>query len=68
MIATVWIFFFIPEVKDRTLEEIDEMFAAELNARKFKGYRCTATTFGVTKENSDQKAGDVEIVELEHHA
>ena len=36
----VWIFFFVPETKDRTLEEIDEMFEARLPARKFKGCVC----------------------------
>lgn len=24
----IWVFFFLPEVKDRTLEEIDEMVSA----------------------------------------
>ncbi|OTB03829.1 hypothetical protein M426DRAFT_59705 [Hypoxylon sp. CI-4A] len=42
-IAGIWIFFFLPEVKDRTLEEIDEMFEAQLAARKFRKYRCTGT-------------------------
>ncbi|KAL7629814.1 hypothetical protein AAE478_001337 [Parahypoxylon ruwenzoriense] len=39
--AGLWIFFFLPEVKDRTLEEIDEMFEAQVPARKFRNYRCT---------------------------
>ena len=30
MIATIWIYFFLPEVKDRTLEEIDEMVRLSL--------------------------------------
>lgn len=41
--AGLWIFFFLPEVKDRTLEEIDEMFEARVPARKFRGYHCTGT-------------------------
>ncbi|KAK7954086.1 hypothetical protein PG996_014972 [Apiospora saccharicola] len=40
VIAAVWVYFFLPEVKGRTLEEIDEMFAARLPARKFRGYVC----------------------------
>lgn len=36
VIAAAWVFFFLPEVKNRTLEEIDEMFEARLPARKFK--------------------------------
>ncbi|KAI1413885.1 putative maltose permease [Hypoxylon sp. FL1857] len=42
-IAAIWIFVFLPEVKDRTLEEIDEMFEAKVPARKFRKYRCTGT-------------------------
>ncbi|KAL9080411.1 MAG: hypothetical protein Q9157_000796 [Trypethelium eluteriae] len=30
----------MPEVKDRTLEEIDEMFEKRLPARKFRTYKC----------------------------
>jgi hypothetical protein len=33
--------FFIPETKDRSLEEIDEMFMIGLPAWKFAGYVCT---------------------------
>jgi hypothetical protein len=38
IIAATWVFFFLPEVKNRTLEEIDEMFEARLPARKFGTY------------------------------
>jgi hypothetical protein len=38
IIAATWVFFFLPEVKNRTLEEIDEMFEARLPARKFRTY------------------------------
>ncbi|KAI1206086.1 putative maltose permease [Annulohypoxylon truncatum] len=43
LIAGVWIYFFLPEVKDRTLEEIDEMFEARISARKFRKYHCTGS-------------------------
>ena len=43
MILLVFTYFFIPETRDRTLEEIHEMFEAKLPARKFKGYVCTRT-------------------------
>ncbi|KAI5917668.1 putative maltose permease [Camillea tinctor] len=42
-IAAIWIWLFLPEVKGRSLEEIDEMFEARLPARKFRKYRCTGT-------------------------
>ncbi|KAH8883089.1 general substrate transporter [Thozetella sp. PMI_491] len=40
VIAALWVFFFLPETKGRTLEEIDEMFAAKVPARKFASYQC----------------------------
>ncbi|KAI1092188.1 putative maltose permease [Rostrohypoxylon terebratum] len=43
LVAGIWIYFFLPEVKDRTLEEIDEMFEARIPARKFRKYRCTGS-------------------------
>lgn len=41
LITVVWIYFFLPEIKNRTLEEVDEMFEAKLPARKFRKYVCT---------------------------
>ncbi|KAJ5117138.1 uncharacterized protein N7443_003048 [Penicillium atrosanguineum] len=40
LISATFIFFFLPEVKGRTLEEIDEMFEQRLPARKFASYKC----------------------------
>ncbi|RYO94698.1 hypothetical protein DL766_005981 [Monosporascus sp. MC13-8B] len=40
MVTAIWVYFFLPEVQGRTLEEIDEMFEAKLGARKFRGYQC----------------------------
>jgi len=39
----VFTWLFLPETRDRTLEEINEMFDAGVPARKFKGYNCTGT-------------------------
>ncbi|KAI0394183.1 MFS monosaccharide transporter-like protein [Xylariaceae sp. FL0594] len=39
--AGTWVWFYLPEVKGRTLEQIDEMFEARLPARKFRKYKCT---------------------------
>jgi SP family sugar:H+ symporter-like MFS transporter len=36
----VWVYFYLPEIKNRTLEEIDEMFEARLPARQFRKYVC----------------------------
>ena len=40
-ITVIWVYFYLPEIKNRTLEEIDEMFEARLPARKFRKYVCT---------------------------
>lgn len=36
IVAAVYAFFFVPETKYRSLEEMDELFEAELWARQFK--------------------------------
>jgi len=43
IVVLVFTWFYIPETRDRTLEEIHEMFEANLPASKFKGYVCTST-------------------------
>lgn len=43
-ISFVVVFFLIPEMKGRSLEEIDEMFNANVPTRKFRKYRSTAAT------------------------
>lgn len=41
MVCVIFTWFLLPETRDRTLEEIHEMFEARLPARGFKGYVCT---------------------------
>ncbi|ORY70515.1 putative maltose permease [Pseudomassariella vexata] len=55
-IAMTWVYFYLPEVKDRSLEEIDEMFEARLPARKFRGYRCTGTHTVLEKSHEKPEA------------
>ncbi|KAI0508901.1 MFS monosaccharide transporter-like protein [Xylaria bambusicola] len=40
-VAGAWVWLYLPEVKGRTLEQIDEMFEAGVPARKFRKYQCT---------------------------
>jgi len=42
-IVVVWTYFFLPESKDRTMEELDELFEKRVPARQFKGFVCTGT-------------------------
>ncbi|KIH88771.1 hypothetical protein SPBR_06970 [Sporothrix brasiliensis 5110] len=56
LIAAAWIFFFLPEVKGRTLEEIDEMFMAKLPARKFRHYQCVGHQVNATKAGEKTEA------------
>ncbi|KAK0384884.1 hypothetical protein NLU13_7362 [Sarocladium strictum] len=57
IVSAVWVFFFLPETKGRTLEEIDVMFQERVPARKFHAYQ-------ITTELSSSKEGkpSVEVV------
>ena len=54
VISCIWVYFFLPETKDRTLEEIDEMFEARVPARKFRTYKCVGRIAQVAKEHEDR--------------
>lgn len=46
-IAAVFVYFYMPEVMGRSLEEVTEMFEARIPARKFRQYKCVgAETLG----------------------
>jgi len=64
-IAAAWVFFFLPEVKNRTLEEIDEMFNERLPARKFEKYVCVGVTVDASGRKSIEKEMDVEVLRSE---
>ncbi|PVI03905.1 general substrate transporter [Periconia macrospinosa] len=61
MVAAAWVFFFLPEVKNRTLEEIDEMFAAKLSPRNFRKYQCVGVTVNPEMRKSIEVERDIEI-------
>lgn len=47
--ACIWVFFFLPETAQRSLEEIDEMFENHVPARQFSSYVCTRNAETVRK-------------------
>jgi len=68
LLAAVFIYLCLPELKDRTLEEIDEMFEARLPARKFRGYQCMISDVAKAKTleegiGAQEKEGVMETVE-----
>jgi hypothetical protein len=67
-IMVAWMFFFLPETKDRTLEELDELFEARLPARKFKGYVCVKTRSTMDEGAEEEIVGmeKEKIMEAEH--
>lgn len=60
-LCVAWFYFFVPETKARSLEELDEIFEAGVSARKFTQYECRivedarqdvlGTQHEVTKQN-----------------
>lgn len=52
-LGAIWVWFFLPEVKGRTFEEIDALFEAHVPARKFRKNLCvTSPTLAVRENNS----------------
>ncbi|KPI38038.1 putative glucose transporter rco-3 [Cyphellophora attinorum] len=62
LIAAAWVYFCLPEVKNRTLEEVTEMFEARLPARKFRTYKTRAQLPAVDDEKLSQQGVQVEDV------
>ncbi|KAL4904585.1 hypothetical protein BDW74DRAFT_185512 [Aspergillus multicolor] len=64
--SVIFFYFFIPEMKGRSLEELDEIFAARVPARKFKGYQCLITEAArIEAVNAEAKGGSAMAIALE---
>ncbi|KAJ5168851.1 uncharacterized protein N7482_004445 [Penicillium canariense] len=61
--CVVFFYFFMPEMKGRSLEELDEIFVARVPARKFDSYqtviRAAATIAAVNAKGESQHTGKV---------
>lgn len=58
VLITVFTWFFVPETNRRTLEEIDEMYNANVPIRKFDTYDCVASQDARLQAVQDQKVDD----------
>ncbi|KAF2640727.1 monosaccharide transporter-like protein [Massarina eburnea CBS 473.64] len=65
VIAATWVFFFLPEVKNRTLEEIDEMFEARLSPRKFEQYQCVGVSVDASARKSIEEENAIDVLKSE---
>ena len=62
-VGAIWVWLFMPELKGRSLEEVDELFAAKLPAWKFKKFQCS----GLNLQNaSREKQQELEKEEVEN--
>jgi Na+/melibiose symporter-like transporter len=39
VLAVIWVQFFLPELKERSLEEIDELFEKNVSTKRFRSYQ-----------------------------
>ncbi|KAF2182994.1 general substrate transporter [Zopfia rhizophila CBS 207.26] len=60
-LTVAWVYFFLPEIKNRTLEEIDEMFEAKLPAKKFRKYVCTGRYMPDPDEKLARKSTEEQV-------
>ncbi|KAJ5110083.1 hypothetical protein N7532_002728 [Penicillium argentinense] len=54
IVAFVFAWFFVPEMKQRTLEQIDEMFQDEVPTRAFQSHVCRLPMETVVKEGQEE--------------
>ena len=64
VMAAIWVVFVLPEMKDRALEELDEMFARGVSTFKYGSFRTEglgAKLVGVERTEADH-AGSVKVM------
>ncbi|KAK3714969.1 hypothetical protein LTR37_007459 [Vermiconidia calcicola] len=60
--ALVWGYLFLPEMKNRSLEELEDMFAARLPPRKFGSYEAETNGVGAVVSNFERRESQDAIV------
>jgi hypothetical protein len=58
----LFIYFFLPETRGRTLEEIHEMFEEKVPSKKFKGYTCAETQAMATEVIEKERTAHAEEI------
>jgi len=69
--VAAFFYFFLPEMKNRTLEEIDEMFVKRVATRKFATYECECSRVAhdiVVEQKAEEGARRVEVRHKELNA
>jgi SP family sugar:H+ symporter-like MFS transporter len=57
LISGIFVFFFLPELKGRSLEELDYMFEAHIPTRQFKAYDTTSMLEEKRREHGHAELG-----------
>lgn len=61
VLCMLFFFFFMPELKGRTLEEIDELFANKVPPWKFKTYQTTIQEEAMAEVRGQETVADEKI-------
>ncbi|TPX07934.1 uncharacterized protein E0L32_010389 [Thyridium curvatum] len=67
LLALIWGYFYLPDLKGRSLEEIDEMFEARVPARKSRGWKSSNAGAILTElENNPDGFTEAKLKQSEH--
>ncbi|RAQ43067.1 high-affinity glucose transporter [Aspergillus flavus] len=64
VVALIWVFLMVPETRGRSLEELDDMFQAEVPTRRFKKYECSGIGAHITGAQNLQSK-EVKVIQEE---